>query len=266
MPQVNVEFDDDVVKSLDRIAAKQSIRRPELLRRTVRELIDADASGREPFTAVVQEVTAEDVAHLAREHRQLAMELDRVMRANAKREEKLRTAEAELRRAIEAYERDAAAARGRGEREFREVLERELTPFRTEIAALEAKIAAAVADQPRLGAIEAELAQVKRLAAQPRTQRNLVLGDDRTLSFRFLLALGLMLSVIGAVFILCAGKLFPTIGVPMVSQALSGDAEVCRFIDYRYGRLDCQVPASRRIDRMPPKARGGPTSSKAKAR
>lgn len=266
MPQVNVEFDDDTVRSLDRIAAKQSIRRPELLRRTVRELIDADGSGREPFTAVVQEVTAEDVAHLAREHRQLTIELERVMRANDKREGELRKAEAELRQVIAAYEQDAAAARERGERELRDALERELAPFRAEIAALKGDLTTALASQPRLDAIDAELGEVKRLASQPRTQRNLVLGDDRTLSFRFLSALGLMMSVIGAVFILCFGKLVPAIGVPMVSQTLSGDPEVCRFIDYRYGRLDCQVPESRRIDRTLPRTRGRSASGKASSR
>jgi len=61
MPQVNVEFDNDTVKSLDRIAAKQSIRRPELLRRTVRELINAESDGRELFSAPLQEIRAEDL-------------------------------------------------------------------------------------------------------------------------------------------------------------------------------------------------------------
>lgn len=96
MPQVNVEFDEETVRNLDRLAAKQSIRRNDLLRRTVQELLTADAAGREPFTAPVQEIRAEDVAHLAREHRLLADELNRMLRANDKREKQLLAVFAEV--------------------------------------------------------------------------------------------------------------------------------------------------------------------------
>jgi len=157
---------------------------------------------------------------------------------------------AQLAEAQAAFERDVVAARERAEREFREQLEGELAPFRAEIAALKDELKAAQLDNPRLNAMEAEL---KRLVASPRTQRNLVLGDDRMLSFKFLAQLGGLLLVVGGVMALCLAALIPPWGLFVANKSLDGDPGMCRLIEYRYGRLDCQVPALNRIDRTPPK-------------
>lgn len=251
MPQVNVEFDEDTVRSLDRIAAKQSIRRPELLRRTVRELIDAESDGRELFSAPLQEIRAEDLAHLAREQGAAGRELSRLRASTDRREKQLQAAMAQLADAHAAFERDVLAARERAERKFREQLDGELAPFRAEIAALKNELKAAQLDNPRLDAMEAEL---KRLVASPRTQRNLVLGDDRMLSFRFLAQLGGLLLLIGGVMALCLTALIPSWGLFVANRSLDGDPGMCRLIEYRYGRPDCQVPALHRIDRTPPRS------------
>lgn len=250
MPQVNVEFDDDTVKSLDRIAAKQSIRRPELLRRTVRELIDAESDGRELFSAPLQEIRAQDLAHLAQKQGVAAQEISRLRKSTDRRELQLQTAMAKLAHAQAAFERDVMAARERAEREFREQLEHELAPFRAEIAALKDELKAAQLDNPRLDAMEAEL---KRLVASPRTQRNLVLGDDRMLSFKFLAQLGGLALVMGGIFALMLASVIPSWGLFVASRSIDGDPGMCRLIEYRYGRLDCQMPALHRIDRTPPK-------------
>lgn len=243
MAQVNVEFDDDTVKTLDRIAAKQSIRRTELVRRMVRELIDADAAGREPFSVPVQEMRAEDLAHVAREHRQLAIELDRVVRQNVKRE-------ADLRKAIEAYERDAAAARERGEREVSEALEREVAPFRAEIATLKADLATKIGNQPRLDAMESTLQQVRQLASQPRTAKvyNIGLGDW---SGGMLATAGVVLLVLGmfAYHGLAAALPERWLQIPSANRMLGGgDRAICRLIDYHYetGLADCRIRAENR--------------------
>ena len=241
MAQVNVEFDDDTVRHLDRIAAKQSVRRPELLRRTVRELIEADASGREPFTVVTQAFKAEELAHLAREHRQLATELDRVMRANAKRE-------GELLKAITAFKTDAAAARERGSRDVADALERALGPFRAEVVALKAENAtltasfeAALADQPRLDAIDRRLAKVEELTKQPRTATHIHFGEltGTTLGFLGLGALG-----IGLIAWMLIAMIVPSswMATPAASWLLGGgDQGVCKLIDYRYGYTACRT-------------------------
>ena len=239
MGQVNVEFDEDTIRSLDRIAAKQSIRRPELLRRTVRELIDADGQGREPFAAVVQEVTAEDVTRLAHEHRQLAMDLDRVLRANDKREAQLVTALAEIAALKVAYERDVAAARERGLREAEDASKARLAPLQAELAEHRAETARIVAEHPRLRQLEEgqrRLMQAIRVQQPPvRFEFGAVTlpvwWPLATLGTTILLGFGLLLALATAL----PNRL---VAVPMADHMLDGRA-FCTLVDRRMGDGAC---------------------------
>lgn len=230
MPQVNVEFDEETVRNLDRIAAKQSIRRPELLRRTVRELIDADGEGREPFTAPLQEIRADEVAHLAREHRLLAQELNRVLRANDKREKQLLAALEEIAALKAAYEGDVAAARERGLTQAEALLEERLAPLKQELTDQRAETARIVAEhQKRL---------VHAISIQQPPVR-FDFSDHRVPVWWPLGVLGLLAMVgIGLIFTLSAVLPDRWFAVPIADRTLGGRG-FCALVDRRLGDGSC---------------------------
>lgn len=248
MPQVNVEFDEDTVRKLDRMAAKQSIRRTDLLRRTVQELLTADAAGREPFTAPVQEIRAEDVAHLAREHRLLADELNRMLRANDKREKQLLAAFAEVAALKLAYEQDVAGARERGVAEAEALLEERLEPLKAELADQRAETAR-IAKEHRQHLEHALSLQ------QPPVQ--FIFGKHKLPVWWPLATLGL-LGVIGFGLLILLSALLPhrLLAVPVADRILGGPG-FCTLVDRRMGEGSCArwVQADRTTAQQPPKSR-----------
>jgi len=248
MPQVNVEFDEDTVKSLDRIAAKQSIRRPELLRRTVQELITADGDGREPFTAPLQEIRADEVAHLAREHRLLAEELNRVMRANDKREKQLLAAFAEVAALKAAYEQDVAAARERGVKEAEALLEERLEPLKAELAEQRAETAR-IAQGHRQHLVQALSVQ------QPPVQFHF--GEHKLPVWWPLALLGLLGSA-GLGLVIALSLMLPErlVAVPVADRILGGRG-FCTLVDRRMGEGACArwVDADRAAEKVTGKGR-----------
>lgn len=244
--QTNIEYDVDVLQALDRIAAKQSISRPDLLRRIADEAIAADADGREPFTAVAQAMTGEDFQHMGQRIGDLTTKLERVVRDDERRDGKFH-------QVAKAYESDAEAARERGERRLREELSEALLPFTQQLSSMQKSLELAIANQPRLDAIDAsinaartattaERQELRKIASQPRTENNLVLSDKRKYRFGFLVALSLMLGV-ALMFLFLALASTTTWSRAFVGdRILQNDQAVCGYIDGRYGGTKCQVP------------------------
>lgn len=248
MPQINVEFDEDTVRNLDRLAAKQSIRRTELLRRTVQELLTADAAGREPFTAPLQEIRAEEVAHLAREHRLLADELNRVLRANDKREKQLLAAFSEVAALKVAYEQDVAAARERGIKEAEALLEERLEPLTAELADQRAETA-------RIAKVHRKhLEHALRLQQPP---IRFEFGKHKLPVWWPLATLGL-LGTMGFGLMILLSALLPDrlLSVPVADRMLGGRG-FCILVDRRMGEGSCArwVQADRATVQQPLKSR-----------
>lgn len=248
MPQVNVEFDEETVRNLDRLAAKQSIRRNDLLRRTVQELLTADAAGREPFTAPVQEIRAEDVAHLAREHRLLADELNRMLRANDKREKQLLAVFAEVAALKLAYEQDVAGARERGVKEAEALLEERLEPLKAELADQRAETAR-IAKEHRQHLEHALSLQ------QPPVQ--FIFGKHELPVWWPLAALGTVcLTGLGLMILLSALLPDRLFSAPVADRMLGGRG-FCILVERRMGEGSCArwVQADRTTAQQPPKSR-----------
>jgi hypothetical protein len=109
------------------------------------------------------------------------------------------------------------------------------------------------AEERVLGAIKQELDGItERLdliadaAAEPSVEHNIVLGDDRLLSFRFLawasLPVGLLFILL---FLLLVGQV-QTLAVPVANRLLADTEHVCRLVNRRYGVETCEVPADER--------------------
>lgn len=253
MPQINVEFDEETVNHLDRIAARQSIRRPELLRRTVRELIAAEAAGRDPFTVTLKEVTPDQVAHLIRQVETMTDELERVTRQNVK-------LDSDLRKALAAYESDAASARERGLREAEEALDRRLEPLKAELAEHRAETARIVDEHPKFKQLEAGQAKIIKAIGMQQPPVQFHLGTHKLPVWLPVGALA-MLAMLGFGLIIMLSAILPDrwMAVP-VSDRMLGGRGFCVLVDRRVGEGAC----ARWADAA--KASVKPSASKARTR
>jgi len=147
-----------------------------------------------------------------------------------------------------------------------------LNPIREEMAAM----MAAIADQPRLDAIDrkqAELVEavrenseaIEQVRKDPRKVTGLVLGDDRLWSSATICLWSLFMAGVGALFIIGLGKSVPAFGIPMAHKMAAGDAEFCRLIRYRFEVDGCQVPADHRIGAAAASAAAAGKSARTKA-
>ncbi len=239
--QINVDYGAERVIAIERLAAKQSISRADLLRKGFDEMDAADQEGREPFRHGTPEFGADEGRHLMREVRVLTTELERSTRDNAK-------LMAELKKMIAVFQQDAATARERAAREVAEGLEQALEPFRAEVAALkeenaklQAGFEAALANQPRLDAIDERLAKVEDYAKQPRNEYSIVLGRDAWSLAALMLAVLSLLVAGGFMSFMLAG-VWHGFGMAFVDRAVPGNQGICELIDYRTGYSDCRVP------------------------
>lgn len=251
MPQINVEFDEETVKDLDRIAAKQSIRRPELLRRTIRELIDAEATGRDLFVPTLKEVTPDQVAHLIREVEAMTGELERVTRQNVK-------LDSDLRKALTAYESDAASARERGLREAEEALERRLEPLKTELAEHRAETARIVEEHPKFQQLEAGQAKVMKAIGVQQPPVQFHLGKHKLPVWWPLWALA-TLAALGIGLVITLSAILPDrwLAVPVTDRMLGGRG-FCALVDARMGEGACArwIDAPKVSEKKLPAAKG----------
>lgn len=92
MAQVNVAYDDGLLRHLDALAGKRGLSRPDLLRAVAEEAVRADEQGLTMFApppAPEKPVSSEQTMQLVHELREMSMGLDRLMRSAEKREKQL---------------------------------------------------------------------------------------------------------------------------------------------------------------------------------
>ena len=108
----------------------------------------------------------------------------------------------------------------------------------------EERVLAAIKQE--LDGITERLDLIADAAAEPSVEHNIVLGDDRLLSFRFLawasLPVGLLFILL---FLLLVGQV-QSLAVPVADRMLADTEHVCRLVNGRYGVRDCKVPENER--------------------
>lgn len=240
---VNVEYGVERVRRLDRLAAKQGMKRNDLLRRMADEAFLADDEGRPMFAQPVEEPSTADVRHLIEENKNLNSELERSRKQQDKREKGQVERDAAFARRLSALEEERAAAV-------------EAAVYRTEAHLI---IAVQRAMAPSLDRVGADLKEVKargvaieRWAKEPRKAFGLILGDGRFWSTVFVVKYSLLIFGSGMLLMGVLGLLFTDLGVWLSHKMMAGDAEFCRLVDYRFGEFNCQVPREHRFGAAKP--------------
>jgi hypothetical protein len=244
MAQINVSYDDRLVAGIDRVAAARRLSRADLLRAVAEEVVEAHDAGRLAFHSDDGPRIDTSLNLLVIQLREAVVELDRSQRANQRIERKL----------IDAWNGGEAAARVAEQHILEQVTRTHLDgyqPFQDEVDALREAFSAAPANvaaqiEAKLIGIDGKLEAVRELASKPAVQHNLILGDDRVLSLRFLSVCAAMVGVVSTLsFLLLAGQVQP-LAVPVANRLIADDEHVCRMINRRYGVSDCMVPKGQR--------------------
>ena len=147
-----------------------------------------------------------------------------------------------------------------------------LNPIKTEMAAMKA----AIADQPRLDAIDSKQAElveavqantraIRVIRKDPRKAFGIILADGGVWSTLFVCQWSLFMVAIGMFVISAFGMTFPGIGIPLAHKLAAGDAEFCRLVRYRFEVESCQIPANHRINPAPASTAAADKSSGIKA-
>ena len=244
MGQINIAYEDHQVASLDRVAAARRVARPDLLRAIATEAIEAHDAGRLAFQRDAAPRLDVSISALVARLDKALMELERAQCDNLKREKKLLDAFV----GSDANVRDAQA---KLTTLISDINRKSYEPFVTRIrevcslleAAEDRLLAAFTQEAARL---HQQLGVVAKVAAEPRVQYNLVLGDDRLLSLKFLGSAALL---VGAAFILLFLLLVGQVqwlAVPVAQRLLADTEHVCQLVDRRYGVDNCQVPTAER--------------------
>ncbi|TPE58563.1 ribbon-helix-helix protein, CopG family [Sandaracinobacter neustonicus] len=244
MAQINVSYDDRLVAGIDRVAAARRQSRADLLRAAAQEVVEAHDAGRLAFQADDGPRIDTSLSTLVIQVRELIMELDRSQRAN-QRHDKRRLEE------FVASEQAIQAAREHLTARINEMNRQSYQPFVEKVREVRAEVEAAndrliEAQKPVLDQVSEQLEAVRVAATAPRVQHNLILGDDRVLSLRFLSVCAAMVGVVSTlVFLLLAGQVQP-LAVPVANRLIADDEHVCRMINRRFGVDDCTMPKERR--------------------
>jgi hypothetical protein len=269
--QVNIRLTSGEHARLLEWAAEAGLERGALARDIVVEGIDAKSEGRATFSR--ETLGPGDLVALAAKLDKSVMEVERFANTWAAHETELLSLERQDRLAMHSARTEFLAG-------FPERISRSLEPIKAEMTVMKA----AIADQPRLDAIDkkqAELVEavrgnteaIKEVRKAPRKVTGLVLSDDRFWSSAFVCLWSLLMVGAGIVFITGLGMSVPAIGIPLSHKLAAGDAEFCRLIRYRFETETCQVPVGHRIDPAgalttasgkPSRTKAGAASAKAK--
>ena len=244
MGQVNVAITDELERNLDRVAEAKGVKRTDLLRQTIAELIEAFDAGRGLFQSEAAPKLDASVNGLVHQLRELVIELDRAQAENARLFGKL----------IDSWNGGEEANRIAQKKmvaQFREHDAQALSPFYEKasalLAAFEALEPAIVAAlEPRLSVITEQLDKAIELASEPRQMRAIYLGDNRMLSLRFLSACGALVLTGGVLLGLFLPALSESWSLWQARKLIDHPSQVCRLIDAEYGRDDCRLPERER--------------------
>ena len=244
MGQVNISYDDQLIANLDRVAAARRMARPEFLRTIATEAVEAHDGGRLAFQR--DEAPRLDVsinALVARLNEGIT-ELERTQRANQLHEKKLLGAFAGTEENIRVARDQLAAQVNDVNRKSYQPFLRLLRELQVDVGNAEERALAAVKQE--VIALHDHMNVVQKVASEARIQTNLVLGDDRMLSFKFLAAMSVPVGLLFILlFLLFVGQV-QSLAVPVADRMLADAEHVCRLLNGRYGVTDCKVPENDR--------------------
>lgn len=244
MAQVNVTYADDLVAALDRVAAARRMARPELLRAIALEAVEAHEAGRLAFRREDGPRLDASISGLVVQLRDALTEIARMQNDNIRFQKRL----------VEAFtgsEKTVGAALERVWAHIRALNVENFKPFVDELDGLiehlesaEERVQAAV--NVKLTAIEERLDKVLKVAGEARVQHNLVLGDDRTLSLRFLMRMAWLVGLLWVVLFLVVAQWSQPVALYVASGLINTDERLCRLVNWRVGGEDCRVPEDAR--------------------
>lgn len=244
MGQVNITYGEGLEAALDRVASERRTTRSKLMRAIATEAVEAHDAGRLAFQRDEAPRLDLSINALVTKLEEGIVELERTQRANRLHEKKLLGAWAGSEEAVRAaQEKIAARLRDINIESYRPFYEKADAIF-DQLDEVEERVLAAM--DPGLDDIRERLDQVLAAAGEAKVQHNLVLGDNRALTLRFLL---LMYVPVGLLFILLF-LLFvdqvQSLAVPVAHRMLDDSEHVCRLLNRRYGVTDCKVPEDQR--------------------
>jgi len=261
--QVNIRLTPEEHARLLKCASEAGLERAMFARDLVMEGVARKAGG-EPTPQRTLPVLG-DLAAMDAMLNKAIMEIERFTTKWAAHEAELLSQERKDRLAMHSARAEFVAG-------FPERIMGSLNPIKAEMTAM----MAAIADQPRLDAIDSKQAEIveavrentqviREARKDPRKVTGLVLGDDRFWSSAFVCLWSLLMLGFGVVFNTGLGMSVPAIGIPLAHKMAAGDAEFCRLVRYRFEVDSCQVPADHRIDpaAAPAAASGKSSSTKA---
>ncbi|MCE7798114.1 hypothetical protein LWE61_16335 [Sphingobium sufflavum] len=240
LTQINVKYDEPKIRDIDRVAAAKGMSRPELVKAAVDEAIEAYDGGRLSFQTDDAPRIEGSVNSLTIQVREAILELDRSQRANQRHEKKLLDAFVGSEEAVRQAQENLMAR-------INDINRKSYEPFLMKLAEVQAAIAGMQgrlndAQGEKLSAIQDRLDAVHAAAKVPRTQHNLVLGDDTVLAFRFLLGCGFLTAFCAILLFLITAGLVPWLGKYVASRTLTDTRQICGVINDRYGVTDCSIP------------------------
>ncbi|MCJ2188596.1 ribbon-helix-helix protein, CopG family [Novosphingobium beihaiensis] len=180
MGQVNVTYDDALLRRLDGLAEQLGQSRPDLLRALAEEAVKAHEQGRPMFEPPAAPIDAAAAMGLALKVEQLSIDLDRLARSWDRREKKL----------VKAFNATEDANRDAQVHFSHEMIERfrdgsmpflrKIVEVRQLIAELKDDVLAATREPASLAAIRADLAAMKTAMRRSRRQFHFHFGRDWT--------------------------------------------------------------------------------------
>lgn len=180
MGQVNVTYDDGLLRRPDALAETQGVTRSDLLRSLAEEAVRANEQGRTLFEPAEQPVSADMAIALVHEVKELSTYLDRLMRAAEKREK-------HLLQACNATEEANRTARERIGKDLASAFRDGATPFTDHLARLKATLAekhdailAATRDPESLVRLRADISEVKGAIRRSRRELHFHFGPRRS--------------------------------------------------------------------------------------
>jgi hypothetical protein len=240
MGQVNISYDDQLIANLDRVAAARRMARPELLRAIATEAVEASDAGRLAFQRDDAPRLDVSINALVARLNEGIVELERTQRANQLHEKKLLGAFAGTEENVRAARDQLAAQVNDVNRKSYQPFLRLLRELQVDVGQAEERALAAVKQE--VIALHDHMNVVEKAASEARVQNNLVLGDDRMLSFKFLGCLSVPVGLLFILlFLLFVGQA-QSLAVPVADRMLADAEHVCRLLNGRYGVNDCAVP------------------------
>jgi hypothetical protein len=244
MAQINITVDKTLAIAIDRLASSRNMSRPELLRRMMTEMIEADDSGRLAFTREEGPRLDSSLSALVAQLREANVELDRTQRENTKIAKRLidatNSGEEAYRYAMEELTNRLVAQRKEANIPFL----KQVDQLRTDVAALPVVLGNRVS--AHLAPMEDQLVTIAQEARAPRMVRNLIVGREFIQEWPVMATMSGLWFVCGILCLLIAGNFIPVLGRSLANQFVDNDVALCRQLNDRFITKECALPDLRR--------------------